>query len=438
MLLEKFKYYAEKEIEIISQVPILLAVSGGVDSVVLTHLLSKLDIAFGIAHCNFGLRNEASDGDEVFVEELAEKYRVSFHVKKFATATYAKERAISIQMAAREVRYKWLHQLMERYDYASLATAHHQNDHVETVLLNFSRGAGIRGLRGLQPKKGALIRPLLMATKEEIIEYAREEELIWREDASNQEDKYKRNFVRHQLVPAFEQLNPSFLNTVSTFTDSLAEVEDLLAAKEEYVITQAVKETEEEIRISIKVLEAERVGVVVLYRLLERLSFSYADTQQIVASYQAQSGKTFYSATHILIKDRTDFVIREHVDREKETILLTSFEECKGAPHFLIEEITYQGERPQATECYIAVEKLVFPIEIRPWQEGDAFEPFGMKGKKKKVSDLLVDLKVSVHEKAYVNVWIMDGEIVWVPGYRTSEYLRVARGKQCYKIVWNG
>ena len=308
-MLKEFKAFIETENLFSQEDKVLLAVSGGIDSVVMAELFHLAGYSFGIAHCNFSLRGKESEGDEAFVEKLAKNYHVPFYRKKFLTAKEAKEKGISIQMAARELRYRWFEEILEKEKYACVATAHHLDDQVETFFINLLRSTGIAGLHGILPKQGNLIRPMLFTFRNDIEAFARKHKLTFREDSSNTETKYLRNKIRHEIIPVFRELNPAFPQNLSETISRLRETETLFRASIEEVRKKILHEEKNEIHILIKALKKlEPIGIY-SFELLTPFGFHEAVIRDILLSPDDASGTTFYSPTHRLIMNRGELIL---------------------------------------------------------------------------------------------------------------------------------
>lgn len=409
---------------------ILLTVSGGLDSVILFDLMLKAQFNFVVAHCNFGLRGEESDLDAIFVKELAEKNNIPVFIQKFQTKEYAESQGISTQMAAREMRYTWFEvlRLKENLDY--IATAHHQNDNLETFLLNLIRGTGIAGLHGIPPKKNRIIRPLLFANREQIQEYAQENQIQWREDNSNQSNKYKRNLLRNQVIPLLKTLNPNLEITFQETIEKLNAVELLFSQQIQMLKNQVFTIANNQVCIEFAYFKNTFAAEIQLFELIKIYHFNYTQAKQILASIENGSGKIFLSATHQLFIDRTHLMISEKKENKNDSIWEIAleqdfFENDVFSLHF---EIIHKNPNFQfSTENNCAdldFDKLKFPLQIRTWQQGDTFYPLGMKGKKK-ISDFLIDLKVPLLEKENVFVLLSDEDIVWVMGLRIDNRFKI-------------
>jgi len=406
---------------------ILIAVSGGVDSVVLCDLFSKSKIKFAIAHCNFTLRNKESDEDAEFVETLSEKYNVPFHFISFPTSTIAKQKKESIQVAARNLRYEWFEKIRKEFKYDYIATAHHQNDSIETFFINLLRGSGIKGLTGISNKNGKIIRPLLFAAKEEILNYAKKNKLKFREDSSNASDKYVRNKIRLKLIPLLKEINPQAEQTISNTIQHLNEVEHIYNTTIETQRKKLVKEKANACYISIPALLKINPINCYLFEFLKPFDFNSAQTAEIIEQLKAESGKQFYSSTHRLIKDRTQLIIEPiHKEETKKEFIVT-----KKSKQIITDDIQLRFSikekmsiSPSSKIGCIDFNKLLFPLTVRKWEKGDAFYPLGMKGKKK-LSDFFTDKKLSISDKE--NVWLLtsNNEIVWIIGHRIDDRFKI-------------
>lgn len=412
--------------------PTLLTVSGGVDSVVMADLFYKLGLPAGIAHCNFGLRGKDSEQDELFVKALASDYNYTFFTEKFNTKLFSKNHGVSTQMAARELRYKWFETIRITNDFHWIATAHHANDSLETVLLNLTRGTALSGMHGILVRNNLVIRPMLFATREEILAYAKDNNLTWREDSSNDSDDYKRNVIRHHVIPVLKRLNPSLEVAFTASSERLRASNVLLNEFLDDWETQNVKVDQKGIRIDLKSLLSASEPTFRLWSILKSYGFTYKQAETVFKSLAGISGKLFMSETHLLLRGRDELILRtkrnSDIENESEIFdLEADIFYSKSGLHFEIikrsEEFKIKKDKDFA---YIDAELLKFPLTLRKWVFGDIFFPFGMKGKRKKISDLLVDLKVDIFEKEDVFVLVNGNEdIIWVIGIRSDERFRV-------------
>lgn len=404
----------------------ILTVSSGVDSVVMVDLFHKAGFKATIAHCNFGLRGEESEEDERFVKDLARSYGFSFLVKRFETKQYAYEKGISTQMAARDLRYAWFEkERIERHDW--IATAHHANDAIETILLNLARGTGIAGLNGIHAINGNLIRPLLFATKEEIVEYAQLHALAWREDRSNASLDYRRNLIRAKVYPVLKEMNPSLEKTFKNTFEKIGSAQTILKESLRQYYSKIVEKKGEQLFISIPELLKVPEPTYVLWSILDDYGFNYESSKQIMSTTEFISGSTFFSSNYQLLRDRETFILRER-DREKGNVVLEIngegfFENGEEYYEVSIEEIAESFNIEANPEwAYLDAEKVSFPMTVRSWQAGDTFRPFGMKGQSKRVSDILINKKLTLFEKEKVKV-MMDAKrnILWLIGIRIDD-----------------
>ncbi len=411
---------------------ILLATSGGIDSVALWKLVEESGIDYAIAHCNFNLRGKESDEDEAFVRNLADKAGVQFHCKSFDTLHFAQQNRISIQMAARELRYVWFNGLIAVEGYNSVATAHHLDDQAETFFINLLRGTGLSGLHGILPRQGNIIRPLLFATRDEITAFVRQQNLQWREDSSNADGKYLRNRLRLELMPVLRNIQPDFSKKLNETIRIIRDTETVFRQKIEEGKVDLVDTKGDEVRILISWLEEFYPLETWLYELLKPFSFTYSQVRDIGQSVFSGSGKLFDSPTHRLIRDRDYLIvapIRSTAMPPDEPILafspgLTSQPQVPVPLTFRIEDADKVSIPSNPNIACFDFERLQFPLYLRKWVKGDFFYPFGGKGKKK-LSDFFIDQKIPVHQKNSVYLLTSGDDIIWIPGMRADNRYKV-------------
>lgn len=427
-MLDKFiKYIRDKDL-FRPEEKILLAVSGGMDSVVMLHLFAKAKLSFAVAHCNFGLRGEESDADEAFVKKLAKKYKVPVFTEQFQTAAFAAQGKISVQMAARTLRYEWFGKLLREEGYAYVATAHHLNDTVETVLLNLVRGTGIAGLHGIGAKNGNVIRPLLFATRENIYDFVVEHQLVWREDSSNESNKYHRNLLRNEVVPHLKEINPNLEETMEQTVEKISAIEQIVAEQIARLRKEILSSGGNADFIDYTRLQTETAPLIKLEALLKPFHFNYSQANDIWEALDAESGKIFHSPTHTLVKDRNRLVITPKSIAAFGTYKLER-EEVHFANEVLkisIQQLPAHGYRISKSPKIAALDlkPLQFPLRIRRWKEGDWFCPLGMTTKKK-ISDFLIDEKVPLNLKDRIQVLLSGDSIVWIIGHRVDNRFKI-------------
>lgn len=404
---------------------VLVAVSGGVDSMVLAHLLHKLGYNLGIAHVNFQLRGKSAELDEQLVKKTAEEWQIPFHLRKFDTPAYAKENSISTQMAARDLRYQWFDELKETYNYHKIATGHHLNDVLETLLLNLTKGTGIAGLHGILPKRDSIIRPLLFAQKEQIINYAKNDCVNWREDQSNDSDQYQRNLIRNQVVPVLKKINPKLEESIQNTVEIFRSVEKQYLSLIEQLRDRILKVDGN--HVMARKSDLEDIEAPVLVDLIQGFGFNYDQCKSMLGEAFNHAGKIFQSPSHTLNIDREHIIITAHASEfknieihEHQTVLKVAAHRWKLTEH-LNNKYTI---RPEAWVGAFDLGKLAFPLTVRKWLPGDRFCPLGMSDSKK-LSDFLIDSKVPVNLKEHIKVLVSKNDIVWVVGHRIDDRYKI-------------
>jgi tRNA(Ile)-lysidine synthase len=409
----------------------LLAVSGGVDSVVMAHLFRASSLPMQVAHCNFGLRGDESDADEAFVGSLCRTWQVPFHRTRFDTAGHARAKGISLQMAARELRYEWLKETASATGCTRIATAHHIDDAIETFLLNFTRGCGIRGLHGIQSRNGNIIRPLMWTDRETILRHAESEGITFRTDRSNESIRYTRNLLRHQVVPVLQQVNPSLQQgAIQTFR-RIREAE-ALADHALQEISRAVCQVldAETLRIDATALRRYPAPLSVLHHLLSPYGFHENQVGRIWESCRRQRGALFLGAgaklnvhgDHIILTWREFYGGVKFINQiPHEPLVLEAGRTLRFRRH----EAGPENFGTDRSICWVDEDRMLFPLVLRHWQPGDRFFPLGMAGKRRKLQDFFSDQKVPREMKA--RIWILEsaGRIVWVVGMRADDRFKI-------------
>jgi len=437
MLNDFLTFTKDKDLPI-SNKKFLLAISGGIDSMVLADLSMKAKIDVGFAHCNFKLRGFESDGDEAFVSQKALEYGVEFFVNELDAAEYAEKKKVSIQMAARDLRYGWFEELMNSTSYDYYATAHHFDDATETFFINLFRGTGIAGLTGISAKSGRCIRPMLFATRSQIEDYAKSENIVFREDSSNFKNDYLRNRIRHFVMPALEKSNQEFRSgmeqTLNILGKTNAFLQDELDRRKQKLIFD---ERNGIIKISIHKLLSENQADFVLFNLLKPYQFNFAVVKKIIASLVGESGKRFLSPTHELVIDREYLLLFNNSDNGEESYLLAeTTSEITEPFHMTISKKPASDFKisKNENEACLDFNKLSFPLKIRKHKEGEYFFPLGMKGRKK-LSDFFIDQKLSIPEKKNTWLLISGGKVAWIIGHRIDDRFKITEStRKIYHI----
>ena len=436
LLPEHFEQYNARHALFTHDDKILLTVSGGVDSMVMLALFVEAGYNVGVAHCNFCLRGTESDQDEVTVQRVAEGYNVPFYNKRFDTQGEMERTGESMEMAARRLRYEWFEQLSKEHGYTAIAIAHHVDDSIETFFINLLRGTGLRGLTGITRQRGNIIRPLLFAERKEILEYAVLHKIPYREDSSNRSKKYLRNKIRLGLLPMVREINARFTSMMRGNLYRLADAQRFIEAGIVKIKEQILESNNGIDRIHTELIEPHFPKEFVIYEILNSMYGFKGDTvdELYKALISGATGKRFYAREHVACIDRTDIVISTiasddicETKVEKRAIRSYCGNSVLYYEHTDIDNIS-NFNAPQEI-AYLDEDKLVYPLTLRRWQEGDSFIPFGMIGRKK-VSDYLIDRKVSVIEKSRQFVLLSGDDIVWVVGRRIDDRYRITKNTE--------
>ncbi len=438
-MLSDFQKHINNKFSFLKSKKLLIAFSGGLDSLVLTHLFSVLKYDVSLAHCNFRLRGIESDLDEKFAMQKAKDLDIKYYINSFNTSDYAKKNKQSIQMAARELRYTWFQKLMQENNFDYLLTAHHADDNLETFLINLTRGTGLEGLTGIPEINQKTIRPLLVFSKVQLENYAKTNSLSWREDKSNADTKYLRNKIRHDLIPILKEINPSFISSFNHTLNNLKGSDHIIKDRIKNVHQQVFSEENDIIKISIQKLKKLNEPKSYLFELLK--DFGFTEWNDVFDLLDSQSGKQILSKTHRLIKDR-EYLLLEKINsktpRQFEILEPTNQLEIESF-QIIFEEVdsfnqeVYKKNRSNHV-VYIDKDLLIFPLLVRKWQKGDYFCPLGMQGKKK-LSKYFKDEKLTLFEKE--NIWLLcsDNKIVWVINHRSDERFKITeQSKNILKV----
>lgn len=428
--LQQTENYIQKHNLIDAGDNILVAVSGGIDSVVLTHVLNRLGCNVSIAHCNFSLRGEESNQDEMFVRQLAESLKIKCFVKCFDTHKYADEQKISTQMAARDLRYGWFREVAEKNDFSKIALAHHADDQIETFFINLLRGSGISGLKGMKPKNENLIRPLLFASRKMISDYAFENQIAWREDRTNAETKYLRNKIRHQLIPLFEEINPNAKNTIGSSLNFLSSEYACYQNLVEEKMNQIVQKTNSRAIVEKECFCNDLNGKQLLFEWIRRYGFNTSQLDSIFDGLKNSSGTHFYSETHILAIERNTIEISAISDSDfsEETLIDIQTNRIEKPINLIFKRINNESDfqiNKKESVAQFDFDKLTFPLKLRYWQNGDRFYPIGMKGTKL-VSDYFADKQFDSVQKQ--NTFLLvdsNNQIIWIVGHRMDNRFKI-------------
>ncbi len=438
-MLERFRQFVSEEDLFHAQHRLLVAVSGGVDSVVLAHLVARGDAEMALAHINYQLRGADSDADQALTEALAEQLDCPFFSTRCATETLMEEGGVSMQMAARAFRYEWLESIRANEGYDWILLGHHLQDSIETVLHHFTRGTGLRGLHGIPLRRGRVLRPLLFATREEILAYAREEKLEYREDDSNLDPKYTRNKIRYQVIPPLREINPRFIATAAANIRRMREATYLMDLGLAQLREELVREEGDRLYFDLEgLLHHYPAAGTILYEWLEPFGFHADQVMQMLDSAGRQPGGTFLSSTHQVTIDRETLILDPLATEDGDLrYFLNQEAECAYLPDGVL-HLEWKEEKPDffPVNPYVAlldIPPTAFPLEIRHWREGDAFCPLGMGGKHQKLQDFFTNQKVPRPDKD--RIWLLQtrsGEICWVIGYRVDERFRITENTAGY------
>lgn len=407
----------------------ILAVSGGADSICLLHACKYLNLKILVLHCNFSLRGKESDMDEQFVKRFCDSYGIAHSVKKFDTTGYAKEKGLSIEMAARELRYGWFSEIKEKKKMDYIVVAHHADDLAETVLINLCRGTGIKGLTGIKPVYGDILRPLLECSRTDILQYIGEHQLGYRTDSTNNSVDYVRNKIRHYVIPVFKDINPAFLHTIAENCETLKQTEEIFRLGIRKLQEEILDCKEEEILIDILKTLNSPAPYTLLYETLKPFGFNKNQIRDILNTHSSIAGKQFMTGTHILVKDRNFWRLFDNnqdspnpvsIPGEGVVTLGNQSYEIKLFP--MTQDFKISKDPAIA---HLDADKIKFPLLVRSWLAGDYFCPIGMKKNRKKLSDFFTDQKFSAKQKKDCMLLVSEDKIAWVIGYRPDDRFKI-------------
>ncbi|MDP4221951.1 MAG: tRNA lysidine(34) synthetase TilS [Bacteroidota bacterium] len=439
-MLDEFLNYIRKNRLLKKNSRVLLTVSGGIDSMVMAHLFIKAGIKTGIAHCNFCLRGEESDRDEELVRDFSESNRIPFYTMRFNTREYAGNKGISVQMAARELRYEWFETVRKKNKYNCIAVAHNLNDNIETLLINLTRGTGLTGLTGMKPLNDRIIRPLLFATRDKIADYCRENGIEYREDRSNAETKYTRNKIRHLVIPVLKEINPAIEEILNETSKRLAGVQGIVTEYVENIREKISSIRGEQTIFSINRISDLRINQAVLFEIFKPYGITGPLLPDLIRLLAGRPGRQVFTKTHRIVRDRSELIVSTSKISGKKRFEISRIEDFPDVPYILSAEVItgesgFRIPDDNSIAC-LDYEKVKFPVIIRSWEKGDHFFPLGM-DQKKKLSDYFIDRKFSILKKDQVLVMESDGKITWIVGERIDDRFKVTGSTSRILVIWS-
>jgi tRNA(Ile)-lysidine synthase len=437
-MLQKFKKFIADNNLVKPGDRILLAVSGGIDSMVMTHLFMKSGYDLGIAHCNFSLRAAESDMDEDMVSKFAAEHNIEFFSTRFDTKAYARENGLSVQMAARELRYSWFEKIRKEHSYNSVAVAHNLNDNIETLMINLVRGTGVAGLTGMKPAVNNIIRPMLFATRQDIIFYCNRNMIIYREDMSNADTKYLRNKIRNLVLPLLKEINPSIESTLNEAAARFTGINEIVTDYINQIREKLSEKNNGYITFNISLLKTYIHNKVVLFELFRPYGISDVSLKDLIHIIEGKTGGWLFTGTHRIVKNRKEILVlsgKDKGDTIRLIINLPNFEKIPEIEYVRSETITDKFEIPAGPfSACVDSDKLSFPLVLRRWNTGDHFYPLGM-NHRKKLSDYFIDNKYSTFDKENALIIESEGKIVCILGDRIDNRFRITDSSKNALII---
>jgi tRNA(Ile)-lysidine synthase len=429
-MFDEFLNYIRKQNLLTGQERLLLAVSGGIDSMVMSHLFIKLGTDIGIAHCNFCLRAKESDKDEELVNNFALQNRIPFYSIRFNTKEHAAKNRISVQMAARDLRYEWFEKIRIENHFDLIAVAHNQNDNIETMLINLTRGTGLTGLSGMKPSGNRIIRPLLFASRQKVAEYCNVNHIDYREDQSNAETKYTRNKIRHLVIPVLKEINPSLEETMIETAERLSGIDEIISDYIEVIRSQTSYKKGTETIFDVEKLKNHQKSKALIFELFGLYGITGSTTGELLRLLTGKTGKQIFTKSHRILRNRDELIVSPMVTNNQEYFEINDVEDLLNVTGIksarIINVVAGYGIPREKSVASIDYEKIRFPLIIRGWKRGDFFYPLGM-SQKKKLSDYFIDRKYSLIKKENTLILESEGKIVWIIGERLDERFKVTK-----------
>jgi len=437
-MIYEFKKFIKENIIIKPDKRILLAVSGGIDSMVMADLFLRSGYKIAIAHCNFSLRAKESDKDEELVRIYSDNHNIPFFSTRFETKLYAKNKGISVQMAARELRYSWFEEIRKenRYDY--IAVAHNLNDNIETLIINLTRGTGLAGLSGMRIVNNRIIRPLLFATRQDIKNYCTKHNIKYREDKSNADTKYTRNKIRHLIIPVLKEINPSIETTLNETAERLAGISEIVTEYIQDLRGRIMEQSDKSITFNIRLLREHLNNLAIVYELFKPFGISNVQLKDLLKVINGKTGSKIFTETHRIIKNRKEIIVIPEEKRIEASYCIKTLSDFKNVPGIEYAEYVNVTDKfeilTDSSAACIDSEIILFPLIIRNWKAGDYFYPIGM-NQRKKLSDYFIDKKYSIPDKENKLVLESGGKIVWIIGDRLDNRFKITASTKKALII---